>query len=146
MASSTRARASLASRASSSAACARNSTAVSLSSAAAIRDWACFKALDASCSLQSASLIMSSCARSAVSIRFSAPFRSFNGALAQRLGSGFGLSGVVFYAAKDFGRLVHEIESCRTAVWCRRPNKAQNIFALTDCRAETMLCHVVQRL
>jgi hypothetical protein len=72
--------------------------------------------------------------------------QSFNGALAQRLGSGFGLSGVIFYAAKDFGRLVHEIESCRTAVWRRRPNKAQNIFALTDCRAETVLCHVVQRL
>ena len=52
MASSTSARACLASRASSSAACARNSTAVSLSSAATIRDWASFKALAASCSLQ----------------------------------------------------------------------------------------------
>jgi len=65
MASSTSARACLASRASSSAACARNSTAVSLSSAATIRDWASFKAMAASCSLQSASLIISSRARSA---------------------------------------------------------------------------------
>ena len=47
------ARACLASRASSSAVCARNSTAVSLSSAATIRDWASFRALAASCSLQS---------------------------------------------------------------------------------------------
>jgi hypothetical protein len=98
MASSTSARACLASRAPSSAACAGNSTAVSLSSAATIRDWASFKALAASCSLQSASLIISSRARSA-------PFSLFNGALAQRLGAGFGLSGVIFYAAEDFGEL-----------------------------------------
>jgi hypothetical protein len=128
MASSTSVRACLASRASSSAACARNSTAVSLSSAATIREWASFKAMAASCSLQSASLIISSRARSAP------------------LGAGFGLSGVIFYAAEDFGRLVHEIESCRAAVWCRRPTKAQDIFALTACRSEAVLCHVVQRL
>jgi hypothetical protein len=67
-------------------------------------------------------------------------------AMAVPASAGFGLSGLIFYAAEDFGRLVHEIESCRSAVWCRRPNKVQNIFALTDCRAETVLCHVVQRL
>ena len=56
MASSTSASACSASRASASALCARNSMAVSRSSAAAIRDCACSKASEASCSLQSTSV------------------------------------------------------------------------------------------
>jgi hypothetical protein len=74
IASSTKPRACLASRASASAACARNSTAVSRSSAASMRDWACFRARDASCSLHSASVTSSRRARSAASARLSASF------------------------------------------------------------------------
>ena len=58
--------------------------------------------------------------------------QSFNGALAERLGAGFGLAGMILHAAEDFGRLVHKIESCLTAIWCRRPTKAQDVFVPAD--------------
>ena len=74
IASSTRVSACLVSRTSASAASARNSTAVSRSSAASTRDWACFRARDASCSLHSASVMSSRRARSAASVRISASF------------------------------------------------------------------------
>src|SRR6266481_2688229 len=115
MASSTSVSACLASRASVSAACARNSAAVNRSSTAIMRDWASSKALDASRSL----LMASRRSRSTVSIRFSAS-SSLSRALLHSDWARTSVSRAIFHAAEDFGRLMHKIDNCR----CR--SRAQN--------------------
>lgn len=46
--------------------------------------------------------------------------QSFQGARAKRLGTGFGLAGVLLHIAEDIGRLIYQIESCCSLVWCQR--------------------------
>ena len=46
--------------------------------------------------------------------------QSFQGARAKRLGTGFGLAGVLLHTAEDIGRLIYQIEGCCSLVWCQR--------------------------
>ena len=83
---------------------------------ASIHDWACSSALQAPCSLCSAVMMSSRCARSAASARISA-IRSFSKALAQSdWARGLGLAGVLLHTAEDIRSLIHQIESCCAAV------------------------------
>jgi len=46
--------------------------------------------------------------------------QSFQGARAKRLGTGFGLAGALLHIAENIGRLIYQIEGCRSLVWCQR--------------------------
>jgi hypothetical protein len=50
----------------------------------------------------------------------------FSGAPAYRLRASFDLSGMIFHAAKDFGRLVDKIKRICGAILFRRSNKARH--------------------
>jgi hypothetical protein len=46
--------------------------------------------------------------------------QSFYGARAKRLGTGFGLAGVLLHTAEDICGLIYQIEGCCSLVWCQR--------------------------
>src|ERR1700733_1197118 len=72
--------------------------------------------------------------------------QSFRGTLAQRLGAGFGLPGMIFHAAEDFGGLVDQIESGHPAIRRRWPTEAHDVFVPVDRSSQTALRHVVRDL
>jgi hypothetical protein len=67
--------------------------------------------------------------------------QSFQGARAKRLGAGFALTGVLLHTAEGIGRLIYQIESCRSSVWCQWRAK---VFIPSNRRSGITLRHVVQ--
>jgi hypothetical protein len=65
------------------------------------------------------------CPLSGLRSHFGKP-QSFQGARANRLGTGFSLAGALLHTAEDIGRLIYQIESCCSLVWCQRRGKAQD--------------------
>src|SRR5215471_6223125 len=50
--------------------------------------------------------------------------QSFQGARAKQPCAGVGLAGVLLHTAENIGRLLHQIQDCRSLVGCRRWGKA----------------------